>query len=68
MTQHYDLLQRNLLCTAMNRGKKLVVIERSKKALAIAVKNNRTVKRYTHLRGEVERPETARSWEFGDGS
>ncbi len=49
MTQHYVLLQRNLLYTAITRGKKLVVIVGSKKALAIAVKNNRTVKRYTHL-------------------
>ena len=49
MTQHYVLLQRNLLYTAITRGKKLVVIVGSKKALAIAVKNNRTVKRYTYL-------------------
>ena len=49
MTQHYVLLQRNLLYTAITRGKSLVVIVGSKKALAIAVKNNRTVKRYTYL-------------------
>ncbi len=50
MTQHYIMLQRNLLYTAITRGKKLVVIVGSKKALAIAVKNNRTIKRFSHLR------------------
>jgi hypothetical protein len=42
-------VQRNLLYTATTCGKKLVVIIGSRKALAIAVKNNRTVKRFTHL-------------------
>lgn len=48
-TQHYMMLQRNLLYTAVTRGKKLVVIVGSKKALAIAVKNNRIQDRYTRL-------------------
>ncbi len=48
-TQHYMMLQRNLLYTAVTRGKKLVVIVGSKKALAIAVKNNRIQERYTRL-------------------
>jgi exodeoxyribonuclease V alpha subunit len=39
MTQHYLLLQRNLIYTAITRGKKLVVLVGSKKALAIAIKN-----------------------------
>jgi exodeoxyribonuclease V alpha subunit len=50
LTQHYVLLQRNLIYTAVTRGKKLVVLVGTKKALAIAVKNNRTQKRYTGLR------------------
>lgn len=50
LTQHYILLQRNLLYTAVTRGKKLVVIVGTKKAMAIAVKNNKTEKRYTYLR------------------
>ena len=37
-TQHYVMLQRNLLYTAMTRARKLVVIVGSKKALAIAVR------------------------------
>ncbi len=49
LTQHYVLLQRNLLYTAVTRGKKLVVLVGTKKALAIAVKNNRTRNRYTLL-------------------
>jgi len=50
LTQHYVLLQRNLLYTGVTRGKKLVVIVGTKKAMAIAIGNNRTDKRYTLLR------------------
>jgi len=49
MTQHYMMLQRNLLYTAITRGKKLVVIIGTKKAVAIAVNNDKTRKRYTRL-------------------
>ncbi len=49
LTQHYVLLQRNLIYTGVTRGKKLVVIVGTKKALAIGVKNNKTEKRYTYL-------------------
>ena len=49
LTQHYILLQRNLLYTGVTRGKKLVVIVGTKKALAIAIRNNKTEKRYTLL-------------------
>jgi len=48
-TQHYMLLQRNLIYTGITRGKKLVILVGSKKALAIAVKNNKPMKRYTLL-------------------
>ena len=50
LTQHYMLLQRNLIYTAVTRGRKLVVIVGTRKALAIGVKNNKTEKRYTYLR------------------
>lgn len=50
LTQHYVLLQRNLLYTGVTRGRKLVVIVGTKKALAIALKNNKTQKRYTLLK------------------
>lgn len=49
VTQHYVLLQRNLLYTAVTRGKKLVVLVGTKKALALAVKNDKQQKRYTYL-------------------
>jgi exodeoxyribonuclease V alpha subunit len=50
LIQHYILLQRNLIYTAVTRGRKLVVIVGTKKALAIGVKNDKTQKRYTYLR------------------
>ena len=39
LTQHYAMLQRNLLYTGITRGKQLVVLVGQKKAAAIAVKN-----------------------------
>lgn len=53
-TQHYLLLQRNLIYTGMTRAKKLVVFVGTKKALAIAIKNNRPQLRYTHLAGRLK--------------
>jgi exodeoxyribonuclease V alpha subunit len=50
LTQHYVLLQRNLIYTAVTRGRKLVVMVGTRKALAIAVKNDKTQKRHTYLR------------------
>ncbi len=49
LTQHYMMLQRNLIYTAITRGKRLVVVVGSKRALAIAVKNDKTQERYTLL-------------------
>ena len=49
LTQHYVLLQKNLIYTAVTRGKNLVVIIGTKKALAIGVKNNKTEQRFTSL-------------------
>jgi len=50
LTQHYMLLQRNLIYTGITRGKKLVILIGTKKALAIAINNNKPQKRYTMLR------------------
>ena len=47
--QHYMLLQRNLLYTAVTRGRRLVVLVGQRKALAIAVKNQDSGKRFTAL-------------------
>ncbi len=49
-TQHYILLQRNLLYTAVTRAQRLLVLVGTRKALAIAVNNDRTQKRYTGLK------------------
>ncbi len=48
-TQHYTLLARNLLYTGITRGKKLVVLVGQKKAVAMAVHNNKESKRLTKL-------------------
>jgi exodeoxyribonuclease V alpha subunit len=50
LTQHYMLLQRNLLYTGITRGKKLVVLVGTRKAIAIAVNNDKQQRRYTLLR------------------
>jgi exodeoxyribonuclease V alpha subunit len=55
LTQHYMLLQRNLIYTAVTRGKKLVVLVGTRKALAISVKNNKTQNRYTRLKYRLEK-------------
>jgi exodeoxyribonuclease V alpha subunit len=49
LTQHYAMLQRNLLYTGLTRGKQLVVLVGQKKALAMAVKNHLGRRRYTKL-------------------
>ncbi|MCK9229179.1 MAG: ATP-dependent RecD-like DNA helicase [Syntrophales bacterium] len=56
LTQHYMMLQRNLLYTAVTRGRKLVVLIGTKKALAIAVKNNRTRQRFSLLKERLRGP------------
>lgn len=48
-TQHYMMLQRSLLYTAVTRGKKLVVIVGSKRAVSLAVNNADAKRRYTWL-------------------
>jgi len=50
LIQHYILLQRNLIYTGITRGRRLVILIGTKKALAIGVKNNKTEKRYTYLK------------------
>ena len=47
--QHYMLLERNLLYTGVTRGKQLVVVIAQTKALAMAVKNQRSQRRITNL-------------------
>ena len=49
MTQHFILLQRNLIYTGVTRAKQLVVLIGTKQALAIALRNDRPQKRMTRL-------------------
>ena len=50
LTQHYAMLQRNLLYTGVTRGKRLVVLVGQKKAIAIAVRNISGRRRWSKLR------------------
>ena len=49
-TQHYPMLQRNLVYTGVTHGKRLVVLVGQRKALAIAVKGSRARRRWSKLR------------------
>jgi len=53
-TQHYMLLHRNLIYTGITRGRKLVVLIGQKKALAIAVRNDRPQRRYSGLLASLQ--------------
>ena len=53
LSQHYIMLQRNLLYTAITRAKRLVVLVGSKRAIAIAVRNNKVQRRYTNLAAKL---------------
>src|SRR5467141_2142209 len=56
MTQHYTMLQRNLLYTGVTRGKKLVVLVGQKKAVAIAVRSISGRRRWSKLREWLAEP------------
>jgi exodeoxyribonuclease V alpha subunit len=49
-TQHYAMLQRNLLYTGMTRGKRLVVLVGQRKAIGIAVRGTQGRRRWSKLR------------------
>lgn len=48
-TTHFKLLNRNLLYTGVTRGKRIVVLVGTKKAIAIAIQNDEVKQRYTGL-------------------
>jgi exodeoxyribonuclease V alpha subunit len=60
LTQHYVMLQRNLLYTAVTRAKELVIVVGSEKAVGIAVRNNRSQLRYTRLAARLREMEQTR--------
>ena len=49
VTQHYMMLQRNLLYTAITRARKLCVLVGSRQAIGMAVRNNKVARRFTAL-------------------
>jgi exodeoxyribonuclease V alpha subunit len=49
VTQHWSMLRRNLVYTAVTRGKRLVVVAGQPKALAITVRGNQTWRRWSKL-------------------
>ncbi len=55
MTQHYMMLQRNLLYTAVTRARQVVVLVGSRKAIAIAVRNDKVAQRWTALDWRLRR-------------
>jgi exodeoxyribonuclease V alpha subunit len=55
-TQHYLMLRRNLLYTGITRARKLVVLVGQRKALAIAVKDSRSERRWSKLRLWLHEP------------
>jgi exodeoxyribonuclease V alpha subunit len=59
LTQHYIMLYRNLLYTAVTRAKRLVVLVGTKRALSLAVRNVRTDQRFSSLAERLQ--ETARA-------
>jgi exodeoxyribonuclease V alpha subunit len=54
LTQHYIMLQRNLLYTAITRARKMVVIVGGHKAVYIAVNNNKVAERHSGLLGRLK--------------
>ena len=55
VTQHYMMLQRNLLYTAVTRAKNLCVLVGSRRAINIAIRNNQVAERYTALDWRLSR-------------
>ncbi|HLF28054.1 MAG TPA: AAA family ATPase [Anaerolineae bacterium] len=55
LPQHYLMLQRNLLYTAITRARRLCVLVGSRRAVAMAVKNNQVTERYSGLLARLQR-------------
>ncbi len=56
LTQHFVMLQRNLIYTGMTRAKRLLVLIGARKALAIALRNNKPASRHTRLAERLAAP------------
>jgi exodeoxyribonuclease V alpha subunit len=64
-TQHFMMLQRNLLYTGVTRGKKLVVLLGSHEAVRIAVQRQDANRRFTALQRRIREPAVSRSTDAG---
>ena len=53
LNSHHIMLQRNLLYTAITRARRLVVLVSDPKAIAVAVRNDKVLQRYTALAARV---------------
>ena len=67
LTQHCPMLQRNLLYTAITRGRRLVVVVGSRRALVMAVRNDRPGERNSMLRVRLSGTETGGGTAFPEG-
>ena len=56
-TQHYVMLQRNLLYTCITRARKVYVLVGSRRAVAMAIRNNKIAKRNTMLAKRIAGPQ-----------
>jgi exodeoxyribonuclease V alpha subunit len=56
LTQHYMMLQRNLIYTGITRARELCVLVGSRKAIGMAVKNNKVAERWSGLTQRVQKP------------
>jgi exodeoxyribonuclease V alpha subunit len=54
VTQHYMMLQRNLLYTAITRARRLCVLAGNRRAIHMAVRNNKVTQRFTALEWRLE--------------
>lgn len=66
-TQHYPMLQRNLVYTGMTRGRKLVVCVGQKNAVAIAARNQVVRKRYSGLLWRLQQETNGHRLKLDDG-
>lgn len=65
LMQHYMMLQRNLLYTGVTRGRKLVVLVGQKKAIAMAVKNASSRRRWSKLAEWLDQSPAALDMNYG---
>lgn len=61
VTQHYAMLQRNLLYTAITRASKLCVLTGSRRAISMAVRNHKVAQRFTALEWRLGNREEVRA-------